>query len=106
MYQIKATREWVIKNDVEIVFPYAEAQKNWGISSSTHSRNLKKLHEVGFIDVAHFGGGMDGDCSKFSISKRWKEFGTPDFEKKEWPKDKRKKGNPKIRNYGKGRNNG
>ncbi len=103
MHHINATREWVIRNNGEIVFTYAEAEKNFGVSPSTHLRTLKKIHEVGFIDVAHYGGGMEGDCNKFSISKRWKQFGTPDFKKKEWPKDTRKKGNPKISQYGNGR---
>jgi hypothetical protein len=96
---------WVIKNNGKIVFTYSEARRKYGINAGRHSRALKQLHEFGFIDTNHLGGGMDGDCTTFFISKRWKKYGTPDFEQREWPKDYRKKGNPKIMKYGKGRNN-
>ena len=103
MKYVRAENKWVQRNNGEIVFPYAEAKKRHGVTPARHLRALKKLHEVGFIDINHFGGGMDGDCTTFYISNRWKQFGTPDFEEKEWPKDTRRKGNPKIKNYGKGR---
>lgn len=105
MHKAKSDRTWIIKNNGQIVFPYKDAKKRYEISPSTHSRTLKQLHAVGFIDINHLGGGMDGDCTTFYISKRWKKYGTPDSVKKEWPKDTRRKGNPKIKNYGKGRNN-
>ncbi len=106
MHFVNADRVWVVKNNGEIVFTYTQAKKKYGVNSGRHSRALKKLLEVGFIDISHLGGGMNGDCTKFSISKRWKEYGTLDFKKKEWPKDTRREGNPNIRDFGKGRNNG
>ena len=106
MKYMKANDMWVQRNNGEIVFTYAEAKSRYGINAGKHSRALKKLYEVGFIDINHLGGGMEGDCTTFFISKRWKEYGTPEFEEKEWPKDTRRKGNPKIQKYGKGRTNG
>jgi len=104
MHPVKSDGTWIIGNNGQITFTYKDAANYYGVKNpGTHLRNLKKLHELGFIDINHLGGGMDGDCSTFYISRRWKQYGTPDFVKKEWPKDTRKKGNPKIRNYGKGR---
>ena len=103
MHPLKTKGEWIIKNNGNILFPYLEAKKRFGIHSNTHLRALRELQEHGFIDVNHFGGGMDGDATTFFISNRWKQYGSPDFVEKEWPKDTRKKGNPKIKNYGKGR---
>ena len=101
---VKPEKRYVDLTAGKIVFPYAEAQSKFGISPGKHNRALKQLHEFGFIDVTHFGGGMEGDCNTYGISQRWKQFGSPDFKKKEWPKDTRRKGNPKIKNHGKGRN--
>ena len=106
MHHIKADRLWVQTNNGKIYFTYAQAKKLYGASSGQHNRALKKLHEVGFVDVAHHGGGMDGDCTLFSISHRWKQYGTPEFEFIDWQKDYRRKGNPNIRQYGKGRDHG
>jgi len=104
MHIVKASREWVIKNNGEIVFPYSDAKNRYGVKNpGTHSRNLRELHAKGFIDVNHLGGGMEGDPTTFSISKRWKKYETPDFEEVEWPKDSRKRGNPQIAKYGRGR---
>lgn len=106
MHHDKVTGDWIIRNNGEIVFTYAEAMRKYGIHAPTHLNNLRRLHEVGFIDVSHYGGGMEGDCTRFSISQRWKRYGTPEFDAREWTRDTRKKGNPNIKRYGKGRNNG
>jgi len=103
MKYVKAERTWVIRNNGKIVFPYKEAESRFGISPGRHKRALRELHAKGFIDINHLGGGMDGDCTTFSISKRWKQYGSPDFKLKVWPKDMRKRGNPKIKDYGRGR---
>lgn len=83
----KAT--WNQINNGEILFPYAEAKKKFGISKSTFARTLDQLIKYGFIDIAHLGGGLVGDCTKYSISNRWKVFGTDEFVIKYRPKDKR-----------------
>jgi len=103
MNQVKATGEWIIRNNGQIVFPYSEGKGRFDISAGRHRHALRALHAKGFIDINHLGGGMDGDSTKFSISRRWKQYGSPDFEEEEWPKDDRKKGNPEIGQYGRGR---
>jgi hypothetical protein len=60
----KGKEKWVISNDGEIVFPYAEAEKKFGITRPRFQRALDQLVEHGFIDIAHPGGGMVKDISK------------------------------------------
>lgn len=101
---VKATRTWEQSNNGEIYFTYAYAKEVYGVKyPGQHNRTLKQIHNVGIIDIAHQGGSMDGDRTLFSISHRWKKYGTPEFELKEWPKDYRRKGNPNIKDFGKGR---
>jgi hypothetical protein len=69
----------VITNNGKIIFPYKEALEKYGIKKSTFAKALDKLVENGFIDVSHSGGGMNGDCSLFAISDRWRKFGTKKF---------------------------
>ena len=94
----KKSKRWEIINNGEIVFPYRDAQKRFknengnSISTSTFARALDELVEKGFIDIKYSGGGMEGDISKYSISDRWKKYGTPEFVKKSRTKDTRKLG--------------
>lgn len=51
---------------------------------------LDQLIKHGFIDIIKQGnGGVKGDKSLYSISDRWKKFGTPEFIQVERRKDKR-----------------
>jgi len=61
-----------------LVFTYAEAQV-LGISTSQFHTVLKKLYEVGFIDIEHQGGGLARDYSRYAFSERWKDYGTDAF---------------------------
>lgn len=61
-----------------LVFTYTEAEA-LGISRSQFHAVLKKLCEVGFIDVEHQGGGVARDYSRYSLSNRWEKCGTIDF---------------------------
>jgi hypothetical protein len=81
--------KWRQINNGEILFPYVEAKKKFGISKSSFARAIDQLIERGFIDIAQLGGGLVGDCTKYSISNRWKKFGTDDFIFKSRPKDTR-----------------
>lgn len=81
---------WVIVNNGEIEFTYSEANKNLGFSKQRFARALKELVEKGLIDIDHPGGYFEGDSNKFSISERWRTYGTPDFEKKTMREDTRK----------------
>jgi len=70
---------FVIKNDGHIVFSYVEAKRNFGITSPRFRRALKELVEKGLLDVAHHGGGLEGNPSRYAFSERWRAYGTPDF---------------------------
>lgn len=72
----------VVLNNGEIIFTYQEAEK-LGISRQAFARALDQLIECGFIDIAHTGVGLYKSATFYSISERWKRFGTPDFEYKE-----------------------
>jgi hypothetical protein len=85
----KGKEKWVIENNGEIVFPYAEAENKFGITRPRFQRALDQLVEHGFIDIAHPGGGMVKDISKYSISNRWINYGTNDFIHKHRQKDTR-----------------
>jgi len=83
---------WVIVNNGEIVFPYCEAKKKYGIPASTFTKAIDQLIEFGLIDINHHGGGMVKDMTTYYISDRWRDYGTPDFKEKTRPKDTRKLG--------------
>ena len=85
----KGKEKWVISNNGEIVFPYAEAKEKFGITPPRFQRALDQLVEHGFIDIAHLGGGMVKDISKYAISDRWGKYETDDFIHKHREKDTR-----------------
>ena len=64
--------------DTGLVFTYAEAEE-LGISISSFHDIIKKLYEIGFIEIEHQGGGLAKDFSRYAISKRWKDYGTNYF---------------------------
>jgi len=64
----------VITNNGEIEFTYREAVA-YGISKSTFTRALDELIEKGFIDIAHSGGQLQGDKTKYALSIRWMDYG-------------------------------
>ena len=81
--------KWCTTNDGQIVFPYKEAKKIFKIPKSSFARAIDKLMEHGFIDIAHLGGGLIGDCTRYFISSRWKYYDTDHFIQKKRPKDTR-----------------
>ena len=81
--------KWYTTNNGEIVFPYKEAKKRFKIPKSSFARAIDKLMEHGFIDIAHLGGSLIGDCTKYSMSNRWKNYDTERFVQKKRPKDTR-----------------
>tara|TARA_A100001037_G_scaffold305395_1_gene345441 strand:- start:566 stop:1246 length:681 start_codon:yes stop_codon:yes gene_type:complete len=82
-------KEWVISNNGEIVLTYAEIRKKFGFARSTIRNSIDQLVQLGFIDIAHHGGGLLKDCSKYAISDRWEKYGYKEFIKKSRPKDTR-----------------
>ncbi len=59
---------------------YTEAKKE-GLWHSAFNRGMNQLQEVGFIDCIEKGGmRFQGKaCSYYRLSKRWKDYGTPNF---------------------------
>lgn len=66
-----------------LTFTYEEAKDVLKISGAQFSRELKKLVELGFLDIEHQGGCYGKDYSRYTLSERWKAYGTPDFVKVE-----------------------
>ena len=85
----RGKEKWIITNNGEIVFSYAEAEKKYGLTRARFSRALNALIALGFIDIAHHGGGMMGDCTLYAISERWRKYGTDQFISQSRPKDTR-----------------
>jgi hypothetical protein len=77
----------IITNNGEIIFTYGEA-KELGIKSpDTFFKVIRELVEdKGFIDVAESGHWYEKKPTKYSISQRWKRYGTSDYEKVEIPR--------------------
>jgi hypothetical protein len=83
--------ERVILNNGELEYCYTEAlKKEPPIIRSTFMRSLDSLIEKGFIDIEHSGSGTrKGDKSLYTISERWRKYGTPQFVDKKRAKDTR-----------------
>ena len=92
MVEVGPRKNWIIKNNGEIVLTYAEITKRFGIARSTFRNSIDQLVKLGFIDIAHQGGGMMKDSSKYGISERWKNYGKEEFIKRSRKKDSRKLG--------------
>ena len=71
--------EWIIANNGEIEFTYAEALNKWRISNSTFRRAIHDLLEKGFIDIAAGGQGVHKVKNLYAISNRWKDYGKPEY---------------------------
>jgi hypothetical protein len=80
----KGMKDMVITNQGEIVFTYGEARELGINSSRTFYKVLHELvEEKGFIDIADQGNWYSRQPTKFSISSRWKKFGTPNYQSME-----------------------
>jgi hypothetical protein len=75
----KREKAWTIKNNGEIVFSYSEAKTRYGINTGRFARAIDELLAVGFIDIAHSGFGLHKDRTLYTISDRWKLYGTDKF---------------------------
>ena len=73
------------KDQDYIVFTYLKA-KGMGIPHTTFKRVLRLLHKVGFIDVVFTTKGEKEGANRYRLSKRWMNYGRPDFDRREWPK--------------------
>ena len=87
----KGRKKIIIYTDDGFTFPYAEAEALNIAKNTQYWKNLRKLVEVGFLDVVHQGGWYQKherakDYSVYKYSERWRKYGTPEFKKIEKPK--------------------
>lgn len=70
---------------LDFTFSYPEA-KRYGFAYSTFSKTIKALVAFGFIDPVDRGGlrGYQKGYNIFRLSKRWEQYGTPDFKEMDW----------------------
>lgn len=74
----KGKRAKIEYNNSKLVFTYAEASA-LGIKTNAFYEAIKRLVEVGFIDIEHQGGAYGRDYSRYSISNRWISYDTSLF---------------------------
>ena len=77
---------WIITNNGDIEFTYTEAERRWSLSRSQFQRALRQLCDCGFIDIAFRGTGHHGSSNRYSVSARWREWGTDQFVQANPPK--------------------
>ncbi len=77
----RGKEQWDVANNGEITFTYKEAKEKYCISSGAFRDAIDELREKGFIDIAATGMGVHKVTTFFSISERWKQYGTPEYEK-------------------------
>jgi hypothetical protein len=83
--KVKLTSNNENKNHSNFNFSYREAAR-YGFAKATFFRVITGLISNGFINPKEKGG-LRGDgksSSVFTLSSRWKKFGTPDFETIKW----------------------
>ena len=83
----RGLKNLVVTNNGEIIFTYGEAKELGIRSTQTFQRVLKELIEdKGFIDIAYRGNYYENEPSKYSISGRWKRYGTSQYKKVKIPR--------------------
>ena len=66
------------KNKDQIVLTYAEGEE-LGFPRATFKRLQECLIERGFLDIVETGAGFARIPNVYSLSERWKKYGTSDF---------------------------
>ncbi len=85
--------EKVILNNGEITFSYKDAKEKYGISAGAFRSAVDELREKGFVDIAESGAGLYKSANLYSMSERWKLYGTAEYkEPKPRPKGPINKG--------------
>jgi hypothetical protein len=79
-------KAWTVANNGEITFTYREAREIHGMIDGTFRRAIDELVTVGFIDISHSSMGLQKDATRYGISDRWEQYGTPDFRRAQRPK--------------------
>ena len=80
--KVRGKKQKVYRNE-GFIFPYREAAF-LGIGTTQHWTNIRKLVEIGFIDLEHQGGWYqkhekEKDYSRYKLSERWRLYGKPGF---------------------------
>ncbi len=76
-----------ITNQGQIIFTYGEARELGMKSTETFYRVLKELIEdKGFIDMEYRGNYYNNESSRYSISDRWREYGTRNYKAAKIPR--------------------
>ncbi len=84
----KRSDEWIIKNNGEIVYPYAEAEKK-GIGRREFRNAIDELIDKGFLDINHRGsGGHSGDMTTYYLDDRWPDYGKLSYRPAKKPRTK------------------
>jgi hypothetical protein len=91
---------WVITNNGEITFTYREAEKKCGLSPARFRNAVDELIAKGFIDIAGPGMGVYKVTTFYSISDRWRNYGTDQFVKKDRRRGLINRGFQKGNQYG------
>jgi hypothetical protein len=73
-----------ITNNGEISFTFQQAERR-GVKPRTFHRAVRKLHRLGFIDVAKQGRGRKNEYTKYALSARWQRFDTPEWKDVPYP---------------------
>jgi DNA-binding transcriptional MocR family regulator len=82
----KGIKGMVMENNGQIIFTYAEAAE-LGISAATFWKAVKELLARGFIDIAGSGNWYEKEPNRFSISRRYLNYGKPDFQVVKWERN-------------------
>lgn len=87
--KIRGKKQNVYTNE-PFIFPYTEAAF-LGIGTTQYWKNIRKLIELGFLDLEYQGGwyqrhDREKDYSRYKLSERWHKYNTPEFIKIEKPK--------------------
>lgn len=77
-------KKQTVYTDEPFIFPYREAKIVLGIGTTQYWKNIRKLIEVGFLDLEYQGGWYqkhekEKDYSRYKFSQRWQKFGKLDF---------------------------
>lgn len=69
----------VIVNNGQIELKYNYLIEERGMKQTTITRCFTELVKLGFVDVAEMSNGLHRIPTKWWISNRWQNYGTPDF---------------------------
>ena len=79
--------KYIITNNGELEFTYAEARELGIKSDRTFYRILRELAtDLGFIDITEPGNWYEKKPTKFAHSNRYKDYGTPNYKRLEIPR--------------------